>query len=208
MRFLSKMWAQNPTKALFFCFFLPFKEFLVFWLFFPSLSEILGRKGQRILVLLVVFLAFSRRSKERKIRFWVSWNHFPTFSHLSVPKNRNRRKIAAFSNRKVQNRKFYCGNSCDFWGRGTKIAAFQRFQIASFSRHRRFPQIVFAKWVRANICRITPSSLILLQQRRHHQLHQQILNEWMNRCNINCRHSVLTNWGFCEFVFLGRTVFF
>ena len=69
---------------------------------------------------------------------------------LSVPKkNRNRRKIAAFSNRKVLNRRF-CRRkiaekspenrrrnrrkiASDFLGRGIEIAAFPRFQIAAFS---------------------------------------------------------------------------
>ena len=67
---------------------------------------------------------------------------------LSVPKNRNRRKIAAFSNRKVLNRRF-CRRkiaekspenrrrnrrkiASDFLGRGMQIAAFPRFQIAAF----------------------------------------------------------------------------
>ena len=52
-------------------------------------------------------------------------------------------KSLAFSNRKVQNRKFYCKNRqknrrkksqknrCDFWGCGIKIAAFLRFQNRS-----------------------------------------------------------------------------
>ena len=58
-----------------------------------------------------------------------------------VPKNRNRRKIAAFSNRKVLNRRVLPQKlqknrrkiASDFLGRGIEIAAFLRFQIAAFS---------------------------------------------------------------------------
>ena len=62
---------------------------------------------------------------------------------FSVPKNRNRRKIAAFSNRKVQNRKkFYsrkrrriarkiAKTSQQFMGPGIKIAACPHFQDRS-----------------------------------------------------------------------------
>ena len=77
-------------------------------------------------------------------RRWI----FLGFLQLSVPKNRNRRKIAAFSNRKVLNRRFCRRNrrkiarksqknrrkiASDFLGRGIEIAAFPRFQIAAFS---------------------------------------------------------------------------
>ena len=66
-----------------------------------------------------------------------------THYRLSVQNNRNRRKIAAFSNPEVQNRKFYCRNRrkiarksqksrCDFLGCGIKIAAFPRFKSQRF----------------------------------------------------------------------------
>ena len=68
------------------------------------------------------------------------------FRQLSVPKNRNRRKIASVFKSQSSNRKFYCRNRrkiarksqkksqknrCDFWGCGIKIAAFPRFQNRS-----------------------------------------------------------------------------
>ena len=69
--------------------------------------------------------------------------------HLSVPKNRNRRNIAAFSNHKVQNHRFLPQKSSEnrqtmaeeiaekslviFFGRAMELAVFQRFQIAAFS---------------------------------------------------------------------------
>ena len=72
----------------------------------------------------------------------------PPRKKLSVPKNRNRRKIAAFSNRKVliagfaaeiaekspENRRRNRRKIASvFLGRGIEIAAFPRFQIAAFS---------------------------------------------------------------------------
>ena len=59
---------------------------------------------------------------------------------LSVPQNRNRRKIAAFANRKVQIASFAAEiaktaqeNRCDFLGRGEKLQRFCVFTIAAFS---------------------------------------------------------------------------
>ena len=83
--------------------------------------------------------------------------YLPTPSHnksshrrnLSIPKNRSRRKIAAFTNRKVHKRKLYCRNrrritkksrgtdrrniAVICWG-AEKMQRFRVFKIAAFSR--------------------------------------------------------------------------
>ena len=64
-------------------------------------------------------------------------------SVLASQKNRNRREIAAFSNRKTQDRQKVARksqkNCSDVLRRGIKIAAFTRFQNRSFVGALRFP---------------------------------------------------------------------
>ena len=65
-------------------FFFPSRNSLLFWVLFPSFPRILGvRKRWKTLAFLVVFLAFSRKSKEKKIRegapkLWtkILWTNF------------------------------------------------------------------------------------------------------------------------------------
>ena len=62
-------WSSFPCLFGIPCFFLKTRNSLSFWAFFPSFPRILGvRLGRKFLAFSVVFLAFYRKSKERKIR--------------------------------------------------------------------------------------------------------------------------------------------
>ena len=117
---------------------------------FSRIGVVPARKKITIIIIMIIFIVTIIRSRLR-IRFpFLVFIEFiaPDRFCLSVPKNRNRRKIAAFSNRKVLNRRFCRKNrrkspenrrrnrrkiASDSLGRGIEIAAFPRFQIAAFS---------------------------------------------------------------------------